>query len=62
MELTAKIIISGKNTEEIKRIAGGLQDVATLIEQNKVDANNVVLLLAKVKENPNLVKTALNFL
>ena len=62
MKVIAKINITGKDVTEVQNIAGGLQDVANLITENKVNANDVVLLLSKVKENPDLVKTALNFL
>ena len=62
MKVIAKINITGKDVTEVQNIAGGLQDIANLITENKANANDVVLLLSKVKENPDLVKTALNFL
>jgi hypothetical protein len=62
MQVTAKIKVTGSDEKEVRQIMGGLQDVATLIENSKAEASDVILLLSKVKEDPGLVKTALNFL
>ena len=62
MEAIAKIKITSKDSEELRKVAGSLQDVANLIASGQADANDVVVLLQKVKQNPDLIKTALNFL
>ncbi len=58
----AKITVTGKDTDEIGKLAGGLQDLANLVANNKITASNAILLLNKVKTKPEIIEKALKYI
>ena len=64
IKLKAKIEMQAKDMNEMKLLAGAFQDTANLIADgnNNIKAEDIIFLLQKAKENPNMILNALKFI